>query len=150
MSVSVSENAARQDIDSPKPVVAQADPAAGSLRRLWPQIRWYRRAMFVAAALSALGMLCDILLPVLTGRIVDGPVTHREFGAIWYPLLMVAALAAVSTVTAWIRRWMVAHPASRLELDLQPRIQSPLAKEYDGQHGHEHDRGPDDDSPHQE
>ncbi|MFF3568127.1 ABC transporter ATP-binding protein [Nocardia jiangxiensis] len=122
MSVSVSENSARRDIDATKLVVAQTDPSKGSLRRLWPQIRWYRRAMFVAAALSAVGMLCDILLPVLTARIVDGPVAHRQFGAIWRPLPLVAILAAVSTVTSWIRRWMVSGPASRLEVDLRANL----------------------------
>ena len=95
---------------------------AGSLRRLWPQMRPYRAALFGSAVLSGLGMLCDIALPLVTAKIVDGPVAHRDFGGIWWPTTMVVVLAVVSTLTSWWRRRIVAAPASRLEVSLRGQL----------------------------
>jgi ATP-binding cassette subfamily B protein len=95
---------------------------AGSLRRLWPEIRPYRAALFGSAVLSGLGMLCDIALPFVTARIVDGPVAQRDFGGIWVPIGLVVGLAVLSTVTSWWRRWIIAAPASRLEVSLRGKL----------------------------
>lgn len=121
MSVAVVQATPEEDLP-PGSVVPQAESHGGPLRRLWPELRWYRYVLFASAALSGLGMVCDILLPVLTARIVDGPVAHRDFGAIWHPLLVVAGLSAAGTTTAWARRWIVGRPASRIEVELRAKL----------------------------
>lgn len=95
---------------------------AGSLRRLWPEMRPYRMALFGSAALSGLGMLCDIALPLVTARIVDGPVAERNFAGIWAPIGLIVGLAVLSTVSSWWRRRVVAGPASRLEVGLRAQL----------------------------
>lgn len=95
---------------------------SGPLRRLWPDFRPYRRALYASALLPGFGMLCDLLVPVLTARIVDGPVARRDFGGIWGPVLLVAVLSLLSTATSWLRRWVIAHPAAQLEVRLRARL----------------------------
>jgi ATP-binding cassette subfamily B protein len=89
------------------------------LRRLWPDIRDYQRVLFAGALLSGLGMLCDVFQPVVTARIVDGPVARHRFAEIWAPLVLLIVLAVVSTVTSWWRRWLVSRPAAQLEVTLR-------------------------------
>ncbi len=95
---------------------------AGSLRRLWPQMRPYRVALFTAVALPSVGMLCDMALPLVTAKIVDGPVAQHDFAGIWWPIALVAVLALVSTLTSWGRRYLIAAPASRLEVSLRAEL----------------------------
>ncbi|MGF6881575.1 ATP-binding cassette subfamily B protein [Nocardia sp. GAS34] len=121
LSVVVVHSSAEADV-RPGSVVPNHDSPRGPLWRLWSELRWYRPVLFGGAALSAIGMLSDILLPVITARIVDGPVARRDFGAIWQPLLVVTVLAAVSTATSWARRWMVGRPASRIEVELRAKL----------------------------
>ncbi|MFI5778616.1 ABC transporter ATP-binding protein [Nocardia sp. NPDC051570] len=106
-------------IRSPEPSRA---PRSGPLSRLWPDIRSYRYALFASATLSWIGMLCDIGLPLLTGHIVDGPVAHRDFAGVWWPIAIVTVLGVISTCTAWSRRWIIARPAARLEVDLRGKL----------------------------
>ncbi|WP_246461351.1 ABC transporter ATP-binding protein [Nocardia transvalensis] len=67
-------------------------------------------------------MLCDLLVPVLTAHIVDGPVARRDFGGVWWPVLVVAVLSLISTVSSFSRRWIIAHPAANLEVGLRARL----------------------------
>ncbi|AHH15026.1 putative ABC transporter, ATP-binding/membrane protein [Nocardia nova SH22a] len=123
MSVVTSE--AVSDSESDRTATADENSrvtGAGSLRRLWPQMRPYRAALFGSAVLSGLGMLCDIALPLVTAKIVDGPVAHRDFGAIWPPIGVIVVLALVSTLTSWWRRHIIAAPASRLEVSLRGQL----------------------------
>ncbi|WP_280266347.1 ABC transporter ATP-binding protein [Nocardia wallacei] len=116
MSVALAGASSDTEADSPRPTVPVRNSGRGPLRRLWPDIRPFRRVLYFAAVLSGLGMLCDILLPVLTARIVDGPIARHDFGAIWWPLLLVIILSLVSTATSWLRRWIIARPAAQLEV----------------------------------
>ncbi|MCM6791409.1 ABC transporter transmembrane domain-containing protein, partial [Nocardia sp. CDC159] len=122
MSVALAGASSDTEADSTRPTAPPEVRRLGPLRRLWPDIRWYRYPLFGSAVLSWIGMMCDILQPVLTGRIVDGPVAHRDFAGMWWPVLLVTALGVIGTITAWTRRWVVARPAARLEVDLRARL----------------------------
>ncbi|MBF6173408.1 ABC transporter ATP-binding protein [Nocardia blacklockiae] len=67
-------------------------------------------------------MLCDLLVPVLTAHIVDGPVARGDFAGVWWPVLVVTVLSLISTVTSWSRRWIIARPAAQLEVGLRARL----------------------------
>ncbi|WP_307613128.1 ABC transporter ATP-binding protein [Nocardia vermiculata] len=95
---------------------------AGSLRRLWSRMRPYRAALFISAALSGVGMLCDIALPLITGKIVDGPIAHRDFGGIWVPTVLIVLVSALNVFASWWRRRVVAAPASELEVSLRAEL----------------------------
>ncbi|RDI65794.1 ABC transporter ATP-binding protein [Nocardia pseudobrasiliensis] len=122
MSVALAGASSDAEADSTRRPEPPRVSRTGPLSRLWPDIRWYRYALFGSAALSWTGMLCDILLPVLTGRIVDGPVAHRDFAGVWGPIALVTLLGVISTITAWSRRWIIARPAARLEVDLRGKL----------------------------
>ncbi|MBF6328520.1 ABC transporter ATP-binding protein [Nocardia transvalensis] len=122
MSVALAGASADAEADSTKSAEPGAAARSSPLRRLWPDIRWYRIPLFGSAVLSLVGMLCDILLPVMTARIVDGPVARHDFDAIWHPVLLVIGLSVISTCTAWSRRWIIARPASELEVTLRATL----------------------------
>ncbi|GAB2699968.1 ABC transporter ATP-binding protein [Nocardia thraciensis] len=122
MSVVLAGASSDAEADCPRPAAAVRDSGQGPLRRLWPDIRPFRRMLYFAAGLSGLGMLSDILLPVLTARIVDGPIAGHDFGAIWWPLSLVIVLSLVSTATSWLRRWIIARPAAQLEVSLRSTL----------------------------
>src|SRR4051794_28060242 len=67
-------------------------------------------------------MLCDLLVPVLTAHNFAGPVGRRGFDGIWGAVLLVAVLSLLSTMTSWLRRWIIAHPAAQLEVGLRARL----------------------------
>ncbi|MFF0489311.1 ABC transporter ATP-binding protein [Nocardia sp. NPDC003482] len=122
MSVALAGAASDSEADCTRPG-APIDPApTGPLRRMWPDIRWYRWPLAISAVLSTLGMLGDILLPVITGHIVDGPVAHRDFDGIWAPIGWLIALSVLTTWTAWTRRWIIARPAALLEVSLRASL----------------------------
>ncbi|WP_332838157.1 ABC transporter ATP-binding protein [Nocardia terpenica] len=122
MSVALSDASSETEADSTKTPPPTANSRQGPLRRLWPDIRTYRRALFASAGLSGLGMLCDVLLPVQTARIVDGPVAAHRFDALWWPLIVVAALSFGNTVCAWARRWIISRPSAELEIRLRGKL----------------------------
>ncbi|WP_024801188.1 ABC transporter ATP-binding protein [Nocardia sp. BMG51109] len=122
MSVALAGASSDTEADSTGSIVPVDDSRPGPLRRLWPDIRPYRRALYTGAVLSALGMVSDLLLPVLTARIVDGPISRRDFGAIWSPLVLVIVLSVFSTAASWLRRWIIAKPAAQLEVHLRAKL----------------------------
>ncbi|WP_233608229.1 ABC transporter ATP-binding protein [Nocardia stercoris] len=109
------------------PVTAETEfvetvPVPGALRRMGPLVRPYRHIFLGALLLSGVGMVCDILTPVLTAAIVDGPIAHRDAGALALPVSGVAVLAGCSAVSSWWRRRIIAAPAAELEVGLRAKL----------------------------
>ena len=114
----------------PEPVTEQ--PAARrstvrSLLRIWPYarpIRWYLVGSTSAAMVAS---LCGLLIPLVLRQIVDGPVSHHDAGALWWPAVLLLVLGLGEAVFFGIRRWLVARPLSGVErtmrADLYGRLQ---------------------------
>jgi ATP-binding cassette subfamily B protein len=95
---------------------------AGSLSSLWRLRRWTRphRGAIIVMILSASGaMLAQSLVPLVIGRVVDGPIRHHDTHGLW-PLVGVALLLGVAeAVLFFIRRLAMASAALGLETDVR-------------------------------
>lgn len=86
-----------------------------TLRRLGPYLhpfRWHLLAGIGAAlgaSLTALG------IPLLVQRIVDGPVLHQDLDALPPLLAAVVVLALLEPLLFWVRRRVIAGPATTVE-----------------------------------
>jgi ATP-binding cassette, subfamily B, bacterial len=94
-------------------------PSSGPLRRLWPDLRVFRRALYLSATLSGVGMICDIVQPAVTARVVDGPVARHEVSGIWAPAVLMLLLGVVNAFSSWARRAVIAGPAAGVETTLR-------------------------------
>ncbi|MEU1418902.1 ABC transporter ATP-binding protein [Kitasatospora sp. NPDC005751] len=98
-----------------------------SLLRLWPYaraIRWRLTASVAAALFAALSVL---LVPIVLGRIVDGPITDHDVGALWPLIGLLLALGLFEAALFYARRVILAKPLAGVETamrgDLFARLQ---------------------------
>ncbi|MEV7777408.1 ABC transporter ATP-binding protein [Kitasatospora sp. NPDC088351] len=116
------------------PTTETAAPAAPahrsttrSLLRLWPYaraVRW-RLAASITAALLAMFSLLGV--PLVLGRIVDGPIADHDLDALWPLVGLLLALGLAEAALFYTRRVLLARPLAELETamrgDLFARLQ---------------------------
>ncbi|MBB5956504.1 ATP-binding cassette subfamily B protein [Saccharothrix tamanrassetensis] len=88
---------------------------AATVRRLWPYFRPVRGQMALSMAAALLAMLCGLGIPLITQRIVDGPIAGRDLGALPPMIGLVLALGIAEAAFFWLRRRCIARPASDVE-----------------------------------
>lgn len=93
-----------------------------SLRRFWPYIRPFRFTLAGAIGLSFVAMLTGIVIPLVTARIIDGPIADGNLAALWWPVLLVLALGVLDAAGVWGRRWLVAHTSSQFEINMRAKL----------------------------
>ncbi|WP_245744348.1 ABC transporter ATP-binding protein [Lentzea fradiae] len=97
------------------------------MRRLWPYVRPHRARMAVVLAATMLAMLCGLGIPLLTQRIVDGPIQNGDTATLWWLVLGVLVLGLAEAGLFYVRRKVVARPAAQVEarmrFDLYQRLQ---------------------------
>ncbi|WP_051836810.1 ABC transporter ATP-binding protein [Streptomyces sp. NRRL WC-3742] len=86
-----------------------------SLLRLWPYARPVRRRIAVSMATATLGMLTTIAVPVVLGRIVDGPLTRPDLAGLWPLVGLVLFLGLVEAGLFYTRRVVLARPLAEVE-----------------------------------
>ncbi|GLZ34345.1 ABC transporter ATP-binding protein [Lentzea sp. NBRC 105346] len=93
----------------------QGNSTLKTLRRLWPYVRPVRARLAVVFAATITAMLCGITIPLVTQRIIDGPITSKETDRL--PLLIagVLVLGIGEALLFYIRRKLVARPAAEVE-----------------------------------
>ncbi|KAA0025043.1 ABC transporter ATP-binding protein [Antrihabitans cavernicola] len=96
--------------------------SSNPLVRFWPYIKPFRVALFGSIALSVLATLTGIVIPLVTQRIIDGPIADGNFAGIWWPALLVLALGALDAAGVWGRRYLVAHPSSTFEITMRAKL----------------------------
>ncbi|MFI8459844.1 ABC transporter ATP-binding protein [Kitasatospora sp. NPDC085464] len=122
----------RQDTDNP-PADGTAEPAAAattaaaappaaprhstvrSLLRLWPYARAVRGRLVVSVTAATLGMLSTLAVPVLLGRIVDGPLATHDLAALWPLIGLVLLVGLFEAGLFFTRRVVLARPLAGLE-----------------------------------
>ncbi|MFJ9455134.1 ABC transporter ATP-binding protein [Kitasatospora sp. NPDC101447] len=122
----------RQDTDNP-PADGAAEPAAAatttaaappaaprhstvrSLLRLWPYARAVRDRLVVSVTAATLGMLSTLAVPVLLGRIVDGPLATHDLAALWPLIGLVLLVGLFEAGLFFTRRVVLARPLAGLE-----------------------------------
>ncbi|GDY30163.1 ABC transporter ATP-binding protein [Gandjariella thermophila] len=86
-----------------------------ALRRLGPYV-WPERWPLIGSALAALAsMLCGLTIPLVTQRIVDGPIAHHDAGHLPWLVAVVLALGAAEAGLFFVRRRLVARPTTTIE-----------------------------------
>ena len=101
---------------------ADGEPATSALtalKRLWPWARPHKRAVVVMIVSASLAMLAQSLVPLVVGRVVDGPIRHHDTSGLW-PLAGLALLFGIAeAVLFFVRRYAMAAAALGVETDLR-------------------------------
>lgn len=115
------------DLEGAHRVSDQRNSTIRTLRRLWPYVRPHRARMAVVLSATMLAMLCGLGIPLLTQRIVDGPIQNKQTELLPWLILGVLVLGLSEAGLFYIRRKIVARPAAeveaRMRLDLYQRLQ---------------------------
>ncbi|GGP34725.1 ABC transporter ATP-binding protein [Saccharothrix coeruleofusca] len=105
----------------------QRTSTAATLRRLWPYLKPVRTPILLSTASALLAMLCGLGIPLITQRIVDGPVARRELDALPWLIGLVLALGCAEAALFYARRKLIAGPAAdveaRMRADLYHHLQ---------------------------
>ncbi len=100
----------------------QSPTEASGLRpllRLRPWVRPYRGAMWFMILTAFGAMLAQVLVPLVIGQVVNGPIHDGNVSGIW-PLAGLALLLGVAeAVLFFLRRWAMASSALGIETDLR-------------------------------
>jgi ATP-binding cassette, subfamily B, bacterial len=100
----------------------QKEPEHQAVRALLRLRRWtrpYRRSITAMFAFSFIGMLCQSLVPLVVGAVVDGPIRHQDAAGLWPLVGLVFALGVVEAACFFLRRLAMAKAAIDIETDLR-------------------------------
>jgi ATP-binding cassette subfamily B protein len=90
-----------------------------SLWRIRSYVRPYLPQILMTTAAAMIGTLVGIAVPLLTKRMIDGPIHHHDKGAI-IPLGLLALLfGAAEAVLIFVRRWGLVKSSLGLESDIR-------------------------------
>ena len=106
-------------------------PPRHPLANLWrirSYVRPYASQMVTMVAAAALGVGAGIVIPLVTQRVVDGPI--RSGDAIGLPLLgaLALALGVTEALAAFVRRWIHASAAVGLENQIRNDLYAHLQR----------------------
>jgi len=93
----------------------QRAPKLGALRVLIPYARPVRWALFGSAAFALAATLAGMSIPLVTQRLVDGPLATGDLDGLAGPIGLVLLLGVCEAVCILVRRMMVAGPVTGLE-----------------------------------
>ena len=114
--------------EAPAPDSPEHRSTVRSLLRLAPYaraIRW-RLAAAIAAALVASASV--LVVPLVLGRIVDGPIARHDMAALWPLAGLLLALGLVEAALFYARRVILARPLSRLETAMRGDLYAKLQR----------------------
>jgi ATP-binding cassette, subfamily B, bacterial len=117
---------------SASPGPEQATPTASAtlaaLRRLAPYTRPHRAALLGSAAAALTGTLAALVVPLVTRRIVDGPITAGDLSPLPWLIVGVLALGLGEAVLLFLRRRLVARPTTRIEATMRADLYAHLQR----------------------
>ena len=98
---------------------ATDDNALSSLLRLRRWTRPHRTAITVMIASACGAMLAQALVPLVIGRVVDGPIRHHDTSGIWSLSALALLLGVLEAVLFFVRRYAMSVAATNLETDIR-------------------------------
>ena len=101
--------------DAERPV----ESALSSLLRLRRWTRPRRRAIAVMIATACGAMIAQSLVPLVIGRVVDGPIRHHQSSGIWALSGLALLLGVLEAVLFFARRWAMASASLNMETDMR-------------------------------
>ncbi|MGW2372485.1 ABC transporter ATP-binding protein [Kitasatospora sp. NPDC001683] len=99
-----------------------------SLLRLWPYARAVRGRLAVSVTAASLAMLSTLAVPVVLGRIVDGPLARHDLDALWPPVGLLLLLGLVEAALFYTRRVVLSRPLGRLEATMRADLYAKLQR----------------------
>lgn len=103
-----------------------------SLWRLRPYLRPFRARFVIMGASAAVGVVLAIVVPLVTRRVIDGPLAHADRAGLLSLGLFALGLGVVEAAIIFVRRWTVSVGTNGVEFairtDLYAKLQSlPMA-----------------------
>lgn len=95
---------------------------AASVRRLWPYLKPVRTPVVLAMAATMLAMMCGLGIPLITQRIVDGPIADRDLTALPLLIGVIVLLGCAEAALFYARRKLIAGPASDVEARMRAEL----------------------------
>ncbi|MGN6035437.1 ABC transporter ATP-binding protein [Brevibacterium casei] len=92
------------------------------LLRFWPDLRTRIGIYAVVLVLTLVANGIQLIVPVITGYIIDGPITEGDLPGLWLPVLGVLAIGIAEAVLIWARRMIVAPVVSAWEIIWRARL----------------------------
>ncbi|WP_433508214.1 ABC transporter ATP-binding protein [Pseudonocardia halophobica] len=119
-----------QDPPTTEPSGAVIRPAAtlAALRRLAPYVRPHRGALLGSGAAALAATLAALVIPLVTRRIVDGPIARGDLSPLPWLIGGVLALGLVEALLLLVRRRIVARPTTRIEADMRADLYAHLQR----------------------
>lgn len=134
MSVTLDLAAAESEADRSEPSTQPPRGGMRSLRRFLPYLRPYRVPLIAANVLAILATSTAILIPLLIAKVIDGPIAHRDFSGLLWPVALVFALGALESFGMWGRRWLVSKPSTLFEIAMRAKLFTQLQTLSIGRH----------------
>ncbi|MEU4738855.1 ABC transporter ATP-binding protein [Actinosynnema sp. NPDC023658] len=95
---------------------------AATLRRLWPYLKPVRTPVVLAMAATMAAMTCGLGIPLITQRIVDGPIAGHDLDALPLLIGVIALLGCAEAALFYARRKLIAGPASDVEARMRAEL----------------------------
>ncbi|MGO2843877.1 MULTISPECIES: ABC transporter ATP-binding protein [Brevibacterium] len=92
------------------------------LLRFWPDLRSRIGVYIAVLALTLLANGIQLIIPLITGHIIDGPIAHRDLSGLWLPVLGVLLIGIAEAVALWARRMLVAPVVAQWEITWRSRL----------------------------
>jgi ATP-binding cassette, subfamily B, bacterial len=99
--------------------VAEQTSTVATLLRLRTWARPHRRAIFFMLASACGAMLAQSLVPIVIGRVVDGPIRHHDVAGLWALSGLALLLGCTEAGLFFARRRAMAIAALGVETDLR-------------------------------
>ncbi|MFF2076958.1 ABC transporter ATP-binding protein [Kitasatospora sp. NPDC058162] len=115
----------RQDSDR---TTGRRHSTVRSLLRLWPYARAVRGRLVLSVSAATLAMLSTLAVPVVLGRIVDGPLADHDLHALWPPVGLLLLLGLVEAALFYTRRVVLSRPLGRLEAAMRADLYAKLQR----------------------
>lgn len=93
-----------------------------TMRRLWPYLKPVRTPVTLSMSATLLAMLCGLGIPLITQRIVDGPIAGRDLAALPPLIGLVVLLGCAEAALFYARRKLIARPASDVEARMRAEL----------------------------
>ncbi|SMY00425.1 MULTISPECIES: ABC transporter ATP-binding protein [unclassified Brevibacterium] len=92
------------------------------LLRFWPDLRSRIGVYIVVLALTLLANGIQLIIPLITGHIIDGPIAHRDLSGLWLPVFGVLVIGIAEAVALWARRLLIAPVVAQWEITWRSRL----------------------------
>lgn len=90
-----------------------------ALFRLLKYVRPYAGRFALVLVLAPIGVLMAVAIPVLLGRVVDGPIADRDLTGLILTAALILLAGTVDSGVNFLRRWIMSETTSQIEANIR-------------------------------